>query len=274
MWIDNEWRRPKQLGIQYEIYEQRTRGANLHGSYLVRLPEHYEKASDETYPVLFFLHGGMSDQSTGTFALEHYAQAQKEGHMPPTILISPQILPVGWYINSKDGGRKLEDIFVNDLIPHVHATYRTRKTRESVGIEGFSMGGYGALHLGLNNTELFGAISAIAPAIMPSIDDEPLERVADTFFGSQEYYEEQAPWTIAQKNGDQLRGRTLVRFLSGAEDTRLTGPIARIRAIFQSFNIPFEAHEVADSDHQYEKILTGTPDNTAFWARAFSRGSV
>ena len=32
--------------------------------------------------------------------------------------VGPQSLPVGWYVNSKDGKRPVEDAMVKDLVPH------------------------------------------------------------------------------------------------------------------------------------------------------------
>jgi endoglucanase len=55
-----------------------------------------------------------------------------------------------------------------DLEDKVRArgTYRTITRKEGRAVEGHSMDGFGALHLGLKFPNLFGAISAIAPSIL------------------------------------------------------------------------------------------------------------
>jgi S-formylglutathione hydrolase FrmB len=65
------------------------------------------------------------------------------------------------------------------------ATYRTIGRREGRGIEGMSMGGYGALHPGLKYPDRFGVISSVAPSILRNLSDEPIERTSDTFVGDQ-----------------------------------------------------------------------------------------
>ena len=123
----------------------------------------------------------------------------KAGPLPETIVVLPQALPVGWYVNSKDGKRPVEDVIIKDLIPHIDATYRTINRREARGIEGMSMGGYGALHLGLKYPDLFGAISSVAPSIMRSLDDEPKESTFDTFGDDQAYYDAKAPGPLRKR---------------------------------------------------------------------------
>ena len=56
--------------------------------------------------------------------------------------------------------RPIEDVLLEDLIPHVDATYRTIARRESRGIEGMSMGGYGALRLALRHPTRFSSVLA------------------------------------------------------------------------------------------------------------------
>ena len=74
-----------------------------------------------------------------------------------------------WYANwaESEEGRKddWEDCMINDLIPHVDATYRTIAAREGRAINGLSMGGYGALMLGLKHPDMFCAIGSHSGAL-------------------------------------------------------------------------------------------------------------
>ena len=54
---------------------------------------------------------------------------------------------------------------MKDLIPHIDATYRTIADRGSRWVEGFSMGGFGAAHLGFKYPEIFGAVSIMSGAL-------------------------------------------------------------------------------------------------------------
>ena len=66
-----------------------------------------------------------------------------------------------WYIDSEDGRYPVETVIVKDLITHVDATRRTIAKKDGRMVAGFSMGGYGAMRLGLKYPEVFGAVGAM-----------------------------------------------------------------------------------------------------------------
>ncbi|CAK7233214.1 hypothetical protein SCUCBS95973_008520 [Sporothrix curviconia] len=266
--------------LTFATYETKVRGAGTQGSYWYRLPPGYSEAKNASskYPVLYWLHGGMAYASQGAKAVALYTAAMEAGQMPPTILVLPQGLPVGWYLNSIDGTYPIEDVLIRDLLPHVDSVFRTSGVR---GIEGFSMGGYGALHLGLRYHSLFlgGGISAIAPAILASLANEPKVRIWDTFRGSQAYYDENHPVTLVTTKAAELRaaatsssGGLRLRLLSGGDDLRLTDAIARLSSVLDEVGVPHERQDVAGAGHEYDLILAGLGDNAAgFWSRAFGQ---
>jgi enterochelin esterase-like enzyme len=191
--------------------------------------------------------------------------------VPETIIVLPQALPVGWYVNSKDGKRPVEDVVIKDLIPHVDATYRTIARREFRGIEGMSMGGYGALHLGMKYPALFGAISSVAPAILQDLKDEPRERTFDTFFDDEAYYDANGPWTLARANAEALRQGSAIRLLAGDQDARLRPAITAFHELLEQLAIPHLFSETKGAGHVYKDIVGGLGDEgLAFWRRAFS----
>lgn len=120
--------------------------------YNIVLPEGYED-SEARYPVLYLLHGLTSDYTA-------WARLGIQWHAIPYDLIV--VMPDGgnsWYVNweRSDGGQenRWEDYIVRDLIGHVDANWRTTARREGRAINGFSMGGYGAVMLALRNPDLF-----------------------------------------------------------------------------------------------------------------------
>jgi S-formylglutathione hydrolase FrmB len=56
-----------------------------------------------------------------------------------------------------------EDYILRDVIGYIDANYRTLARPESRGIAGHSMGGYGALVLGMRHPETFSALYALSP---------------------------------------------------------------------------------------------------------------
>ena len=132
--------------------------------YNILLPRDYESSS-QRYPVLYLLHGltqnytawGLSNGSP------YYA-----GLYDDLIVIMPDA-GNSWYVNwaeNEDGQRNnWEDHIVQDVVNHVDWNFRTIARREGRAIAGLSMGGYGAITLGLRNPEMFISIGSTSGAL-------------------------------------------------------------------------------------------------------------
>jgi len=271
-WIDPNTTPP--AGALYKLYDTPSRGANTQGSYLISLPASYETDTTRHYPVIYWLHGGFGYQSeAGQIAIPSFAAAMTDGKMPETIIVVPQALPSGWYVNSKDGARPIEDVMIKDLVPHIDATYRTNADAKARGIEGMSMGGYGALHLGLKYPTIFGVISSVAPAIHENITDEPDIRTADTFFGDQTYFEANSPWGLVKNSSAAIvAANPTIRILGGSNDTGLEPSLIKFDQTLTAANIQHTWFEVQGAGHDYTEIYTKSPsDPYEFWKTAFEQ---
>jgi endo-1,4-beta-xylanase len=268
-WVDPVTDTPP--GISYRLYLTPSRGANTEASYLIYLPPTYEQNTDNRFPVLYWLHGGFGNARQGAWAVQNLDAAIQKGAMPELIIVLVQALPVGWYVDSKDGRLPIEQVIVKDLIPHIDNTYRTIAKKGGRGIEGHSMGGFGALHLGLKFPHLFGTISAVAPSILRNLSDEPLFRTYYTFDNDQSYYEQVGPWSLAKINANQLRAEnTTLRILSGADDSNLLPTLHAYHQWLEEFHIKHLFVEVKDAGHDYEDILERYgSENFSFWTNAF-----
>jgi enterochelin esterase-like enzyme len=270
-WIDPNTTPPS--GALYKLYDTPARGANTQGSYLIYLPASYAADTARRYPVIYFLHGGFGYQSEGAqVAMVPFIVAIQAGKMPETIIVVPQALPSGWYANSKDGTRPVEDVLIQNLIPHIDATYRTLASANARGIEGMSMGGYGALRLGLKYPTIFGVISAVGSSITKNLSDEPDIRTADTFFGDQAYFESTGPWGIVQSNSAAiLAANPKIRILGGDQDG-LKAVIDEFNQMLTALNIRHEYAEAPGAGHDYTDILAKIPtDPYLFWKNAFEK---
>ena len=63
-----------------------------------------------------------------------------------------------------------EDHIVQEVIQYMDLNYRTIAKKESRAISGFSMGGFGALYLGLRHPDVYNLIYAIAPGVLNGTD--------------------------------------------------------------------------------------------------------
>ena len=154
-------------------------GAALEGNLLgesdspevtIYLPPSYETDSDRRYPVVYFLHGyGLTDQGYmgpgGPFELLEAAdRAFVSGVARDMIVVAPNgynRFGGSMYSSSVTTG-DWEAYVADDLVAYVDANYRTIARRESRGLSGHSMGGYGTLRIGMKRPDVFSALYSMA----------------------------------------------------------------------------------------------------------------
>ncbi|WP_020532514.1 alpha/beta hydrolase [Flexithrix dorotheae] len=132
-------------------------------------PGYYE--TNERYPVIYFLHGFTLDNQT------MFAWADLETKLNVAIntkKIRPVILVVSdqnttyrgsFYTNSSLTG-KWADFTATDVVKYVDQNFRTLSQRESRGVAGHSMGGHGAIKMGMLYPEVFSSVYAHSPAVL------------------------------------------------------------------------------------------------------------
>lgn len=134
----------------------------------VYLPPTYERDRDRTYPVIYWLHGftgiGVSAiaRSLWVPSLPELMDRVIAGGAPEAILVMPDgstRYGGSQYLNSPATGR-YEDYLVQELVPHIDRTYRTKAGAAHRGVDGKSSGGYGALVLAMRNPTVFGAAAS------------------------------------------------------------------------------------------------------------------
>jgi len=135
---------------------------------VVYLPPSYRSAPARRYPVVYLLHGFDGDPSQWTERMRAPAAMDSlvaAGRVREMIVVMPDAKNLyggAFYANSPATGR-WEDFLVRDVVRHVDRRYRTLACAESRGVAGWSMGGWGALHLAARHPELFGAVYALSP---------------------------------------------------------------------------------------------------------------
>jgi BD-FAE/Putative esterase len=117
-------------GTQYRLYPTPERGAGTFGSYRIYLPPDYQANTSRRYPVIYFLHGRSVDSKRPLVAgyVARADAAIRAGIMPPTIIVIPQGLTTGWYVDAQDGQHPMESLIVRNLIPHIDASNARRSS--------------------------------------------------------------------------------------------------------------------------------------------------
>lgn len=133
--------------------------------FTVYLPAGYDDSSKH-YPVIYFLPFGnqrsLFDQNNAQALFDH---AISTGVINSFILVSVDMsTPLGpsWYVNSPVTGN-WENFMFQEFVPYIDANYRTLPRRESRGLVGDYIGGYGALLYGMHHPEVFGSVYAMHP---------------------------------------------------------------------------------------------------------------
>ena len=243
-WVDPEPSEPD--GMKYQTFLSETINQNV--SYLVYFPPDYDKDQTARYPVLYYLPASGGTPKSGGEIARRVDLAIRAGRALPMIIVSVNGLRGNtMYCDSRDGLYPLETVLIKGLIPHVDATYRTEASRERRAVEGFSMGGFGAAHLGFKYPEVFGVISIQAPALLgPELEQPRPSQAWSRLFpnamgGDLEYWQTNDPFLLVPKNADALRDRTLIRIVCHIEDDNWLAPqCERLHQVLMQNNIPHE----------------------------------
>jgi len=245
-------------------------------SYLVYLPPDYETETERRWPVVYWLHGGGGNQRTGDNFVERLDAAIRSGAAPAMIAVLVNGVGGSLFCDSIDGNVPVESVIVKDLIPHVDAAYRTHGTRRMRAIEGFSMGGFGALHLGFKYPHLFGGVTALAHApIRPDSGWPKVERVwqLGPFAGNVDYFAENDPFQLVEKNAEAIRVGTQTRLTVGDADNPNT--VARTRELHEKMtgvDLPCQLIVVPGIKHSYMNLYAELGDGEFQFYRSLFSG--
>ena len=148
----------------------------------VYLPPNYEKGT-QRYPVIYVLHGyGGTDSLMMSVWINFKGlldEAIKTGKMRPMIVVAPNSdtkLKGSFYTNSSVTGN-WADYIGKDVVQYMDKNFRTIPDRKSRGLCGHSMGGNGALKLGMLFADTFSAVYALSPAVLNWHGDFTLRNV-------------------------------------------------------------------------------------------------
>ena len=170
----------------------------------IYLPAAYEDGADR-YPVIYQLHGLGGNQSSNNRTIaSHVERALAAGLLPPVIVVFPDGQRDSWWADSKNGRITVETNVIREVIPYVDANYRTKATRGFRAVQGFSMGGAGAIEYGLKFPELFSVSVGYDGAFQPweALYQRQRDLVRKMFSMDEAYFSLYSPWSNAAKYVD------------------------------------------------------------------------
>jgi putative tributyrin esterase len=142
---------------------------------VVVLPTGYDESA-RLYPVLYLLHGhdgGHRNWLERTNLLAHTARL-------PVIIVLPDA-GNSWYTNNATRpGERFEDYVARNVPAFIDANFRTLTYREARYVAGLSMGGYGALKVGLRHSARFSLVGSFSGALR-AVENTTGRTVLDAF---------------------------------------------------------------------------------------------
>ncbi len=222
------------------------------------LPLDYEHSTSR-YPVLYLLHGYSGNNTDWTLLTNLSAYAARY----PLIIVMPDGSN-GWYVNSaSDPKQKFEDQIIKDLIPYVESHYRTIPLRRARAIAGLSMGGYGAMFLGLKHYQMFTAVASLSGAVgaahglLPPPGPKATQKDRDNFkeimthFGTPgtEAAKERDPFELVTKI--PIQDIPMLYIAEGGEDFLIRENREFVTSLAK-LKIPYEYREVSPRVHSWD----------------------
>ena len=130
----------------------------------IYLPPSYAADKSRRYPVVYLLHGygGRDDTFNGRLATlpDSADKLAASGAAKEMIVVMPNSYTLhkgSMYSNSPTTG-DWESYIAVDLVAYMDSHYRTIAARASRGLGGHSMGGYGALRIGMKHPDVFSSL--------------------------------------------------------------------------------------------------------------------
>jgi S-formylglutathione hydrolase len=168
---------------------------------IVYLPPSYKTEPTRRYPVVYLLHGyglqaarwmtlfkiesganqamagavvGRDPQSVG----RDPRSGPDDGRAREMILVNPDCYSFydGCFYGKSSATGDWETFVADELVAHIDSHYRTLPKRESRGLAGHSMGGYGALRIAMKKPDVFGSMYALS-ACCAMDKGEPTEQM-------------------------------------------------------------------------------------------------
>ncbi|HTZ73123.1 MAG TPA: alpha/beta hydrolase family protein [Candidatus Aquilonibacter sp.] len=247
--------------------------------YCIFLPPSYDTSPARRYPVLYFLHGlGENEQVLlNTDGWQIIEQAWADKSLGEFIIVAPAAGRT-FYLNSKDGKVRYEDFFIHEFLPIIEKNYRIRAERSSRGLDGISMGGYGALRFAFKYPQLFGSVSAHSAALIerpPTVQINPQQeaavtRLVGTAFGvpfDRAYWDRESPFTIVKERPKPVGLK--VYFDCGTEDSfGFNVGAQQFHELLDSRGIPNDFH-LYPGGHDWMYFAAHLPQSLEFESRAF-----
>ena len=169
----------EKIKVHSKSIEGNLEGESADRDVIVYLPPDYKSHPEKRYPVVYALHG--YSISNEIWSNEIKTPQTVEGAFATgtkgMIVVLPNSRTIhngSMYSNSPTTGN-FEGFIAHDLVAYIDSHYRTIPNRDSRGLAGHSMGGYGTTRIGMKYPEVFSALYIMSPCCMSARGAPPAE---------------------------------------------------------------------------------------------------
>ncbi len=165
------------IKIHGEALEGNLEGDAVDRDAFVFLPPSYFRSKTRHYPVIYALHGYSIGAEQWTHEI-HVPQtiegafAQGSQEMIVVLPDSKTVYGGSMYSSSVTTG-DFERYIAHDVVTYIDAHYRTIPKRVSRGLVGHSMGGYGAVRIGMKHPDMFGSLYVMSACCLSPMGSRP-----------------------------------------------------------------------------------------------------
>jgi enterochelin esterase-like enzyme len=147
--------------------ERNLEGNAVDRDVIVFLPPSYQKEKSRRYPVVYALHGFFigAEQWSGEIHVPQTIEGAfaRGAHEMIVVLPDSKTLHHGSMYSSSVTTGDFEQFIARDVVSYIDAHYRTIPNRQSRGLAGHSMGGYGTTRIGMKHADVFGSLYIMSP---------------------------------------------------------------------------------------------------------------
>lgn len=272
----NSSRTIESLGMYSNILHQ-----NI--SYSIYLPAGYDTASVE-FPVVYLLHG-LGDNETAWIEYGRIAQVADKAIAEKKIVPMVFVIPQGfrsYYVNAYDGSFNYQDMFIHELIPYIESTYKVGKDKSLRATLGYSMGGFGALVLPLQNPEFFTACVPLSISIRTDEQyitedangwDEQWGKIfgypgAKGYERLTEYYKNNSPFHIIANSAKGTFDKLRIYIDNGDDENTLAYSNEMLHILMRNLRVPHE-YRVRNGGHTFTYWRESLDNGLRFLSDAF-----
>ncbi len=255
----------------------------------VYLPPSYKKDKSRRYPVVYFLHGFTDSDDKWYGPTKHWInlptvidKALGTAGNKEMIFVTPNAFTryQGSMYSSSVTTGDWEKFVSLELVAYIDSHYRTIAKRDSRGLAGHSMGGYGALRIGMKHPDIYSSVYLLSACCMSGdffkITDDQLTKaeavkdpseVEKADFYSKIILASAAAWSPDPNNpplyltlpGDQNPARKEVhnKWVANAPLEQIDQYVDNIRSLTAfALDVGDQDHSITDTTKDLDQVLS------------------